>query len=149
MRTRAHAALAVILLLSLIFGLAGSTRPAQALDKAVRQQILRASVKLMTQFDNNPQAGSLCSGSMLNQEGYILTNYHCIGYVTDGHRDETLDAMGLRPGDLFNQQGLSVVAITDDPRQLPKPTYVAQVLTGDSTLDLAVPAAPRSPAPPP
>lgn len=138
MRTRAHAALAVILLLSLIFGLAGSTRPAQALDKAVRQQILRASVKLMTQFDNNPQAGSLCSGSMLNQEGYILTNYHCIGYVTDGHRDETLDAMGLRPGDLFNQQGLSVVAITDDPRQLPKPTYVAQVLTGDSTLDLAV-----------
>ncbi len=138
MRAKTHITLAATLLLSLVFSLVGSARPAQALDKTVRQQVLRASVKLMTQFDGNQQAGSLCSGSMLNQEGYILTNYHCVGYLTDGRRDKELEAMGLRPGDLFNEQGISVVAITDDPRQLPKPTYVAQVLASDSTLDLAV-----------
>jgi serine protease Do len=128
----------LVVLLTLAFGLAGSDRSAEALDKTVRQQVLRASVKLMTPFDADEQAGSLCSGSMLNQEGYILTNFHCVGYLTDGRRDPELDSMGLRPGDLFNTKGTSVVAITDDPRQFPRPTYVAQVMAADSTLDLAV-----------
>jgi len=69
MRAKTHITLAAALLLSLVFGLVGGAQPAQALDKTVRQQVLRASVKLMTQFDGNQQAGSLCSGSMLNQEG--------------------------------------------------------------------------------
>ncbi len=46
--------------------------------------------------------------------------------------------MGLEPGDLYNKKGLSVVAITDDARQLPKPAYVAQVMAKDSDLDVAV-----------
>ncbi len=139
MNTRIRiAALAGLLLAGLLIGLAGSSRPAQALDKSVRQQVLRAAVKLMTPFDADPNAGSLCSGTMLNQEGYILTNYHCVGYVTSGNRDRELERLGLRPGDLYNKKGLSVVAITDDPRQLPKPTYIAQVLSGSSDLDLAV-----------
>lgn len=138
MKMKSQVMLAAVVLLSLLFSLAGSGQPVQALDKTVRQQVLRASVKLMTPFDGNDQAGSLCSGSMLNQEGYILTNFHCVGYVTDGNRDKELESMGLRPGDFYNEKGLSVVAITEDPRQLPKPVYVAQVLASDSTLDLAV-----------
>lgn len=136
-RTRMMA-LTALLLVSMILGLVGNAHPAQALEKTVRQQVLRASVKLMTPFDADPNGGSLCSGTMLNQEGYILTNYHCVGYVTSGGRDRDLESLGLDPGDLYNKKGLSVVAITDDPRQLPKPTYVAQVLSGDSDQDLAV-----------
>ena len=75
---------------------------------------------------------------MLDQEGYILTNFHCIGYPTSGPKDEDLESLGLKPGDLFNSKGLSVVAVTDDPRRLPKPTYVAQVMSHDPELDLAV-----------
>lgn len=131
-------ALSALLLIALLIGLAGNERSAQALDKTVRQQVLRASVKLLTPFDADPNAGSLCSGTMLNQEGYILTNYHCIGYTTSGGRDRELERLGLEPGDLYNQRGLTVIAITDDPRQLPKPTYIAQVLSGSSDLDLAV-----------
>ncbi len=139
MNARIRATVMVALLFAtLVLGVIHPTQQAEALDRTIRQQVLRASVKLMTPFDADPNAGSLCSGTMLNQEGYILTNYHCIGYVTSGGRDRDLESLGLRPGDLYNEKGLSVVAITDDPRQLPKPTYIAQALTGDSDLDLAV-----------
>ncbi len=116
-----------LILLGLAFGLVGSAPRAQALDKDVAQNILRASVKLLTPLDADENSGSLCSGSMLDQEGYILTNFHCIGYPTSGPKDTELESLGLKPGDLFNEKGLSVVAVTDDPRRLPKPTYVAQV----------------------
>lgn len=138
MNARIRTTLLAALLFILLLGLANPGQPAQALDRTIRQQVLRASVKLMTPFDADPNGGSLCSGTMLNQEGYILTNYHCVGYTTSGGRDRELERMGLRPGDLYNNKGLSIIAITDDPRQLPKPTYMAQVLSGDSDLDLAV-----------
>lgn len=130
--------LTALVLLGIGFGLVGSSRSAQALDKETKARILRASVKLMTPFDADPNGGSLCSGTMLNQQGYILTNYHCVGYTTSGGRDKDLEALGLDPGDLYNQKGLSVIAITEDPRKLPVPTYIAQVLGGDSDLDMAV-----------
>ena len=130
--------LAVLTLTPLVFGLAGSATQAQGIDKGVAQRILRASVKLLTPFDADEDAGSLCSGSMLDEEGYILTNFHCIGYPTSGPSDQELEDLGLQPGDLFNEKGLSVVAVTDDPRKLPKPTYVAQALSVDPELDIAV-----------
>ncbi len=130
--------LATLMLLSLAFGLGGSAPRAEAVDKDIAQRILRASVKIMTPFDADQNAGGLCSGSMLDQEGYILTNFHCVGYPTSGPRDQELESLGLQPGDLFNAKGLSVVAVTDDPRRLPKFTYVAQVMSQDPDLDIAV-----------
>lgn len=130
--------LAVLILASLAFSLVGSARPVQAIDKDIAQRVLRASVKILTPFDADEDAGSLCSGSMLDEEGYILTNFHCIGYPDDGIQDDDLDSMGLEPGDFFNSKALSVIAVTDDPRKLPKPTYVAQALSTDPVLDIAV-----------
>ncbi len=130
--------LTAAVLFSILLGLAGSAHPAQALDKPTRQQVLRASVKLMTPFDADPNGGSLCSGTMLNQEGYILSNFHCVGYVKSGQRDRELEALGLQQGDLYNKKGLSIIAITNDPRQLPVPTYVAQVKAADPVLDISV-----------
>lgn len=129
---------AALILLSFAVGLVGSAPKVQALDRDVAQRILRSSVKLMTPFDADEDAGSLCSGTMLDQEGYILTNFHCIGYPTSGGADSELDDLGLQPGDFFNAKGLSVVAITDDARKLPKPAYVAQALSYDADLDIAV-----------
>jgi serine protease Do len=130
--------LAGLVLLSLAFGLTGSAPRAEALDKDVAQRILRGSVKLLTPMDADPNSGSLCSGSMLDQEGYILTNFHCIGYPTSGPKEQDLEDLGIQRGDLLNAKGLSVVAVTDDARRLPKPTYVAQVVSKDSDLDVAV-----------
>lgn len=126
-----------LVLMSIAASLVGAAPAAQALDRDVAQRILRASVKLMTPFDADENAGSLCSGTMLDQEGYILTNFHCVGYPAGG-RDPELEDLGLAPGDFFNARGLSVVAITDDARRLPKPSYIAQVLSYDPELDIAV-----------
>jgi S1-C subfamily serine protease len=130
--------LALVTLLSLARRARWQHPRVEALDRDIAQRILRSSVKLAAPFDADDNAGSLCSGTMLDQEGYILTNFHCIGYPTSGESDSELANLGLRPGDLFNAKGLSVVAITDDARKLPKPTYVAQLLSYDSDLDIAV-----------
>lgn len=130
--------LAALVLMSLAFGLVGSAPRAEAMDKTVAQRILRASVKIMTPLDADENSGALCSGSMLDQEGFILTNFHCIGYPTYMGTDEELESLGLQPGDLFNSKGLSLIAITDDPRRLPTPSYVAQVMSQDPELDIAV-----------
>lgn len=124
-------------LLLILLGVAGS-QPRTALGKDAKQGILRAAVKLMTPFEFSKDAGRSCSGAILSQEGYILTNFHCVGYTTDGEPDRELARAGLEPGDLFNREGLSVVAVTSDPRQLPVPMYVARVLAADLDLDLAV-----------
>jgi len=97
--------LTTFVLLTLCAGLLATAAPAQALGKDVQQRILRASVKLMTPFDADKNQGSLCSGTMLSAEGYILTNFHCVGYVA-GERDRTLESMGLRQGDFYNKQRL-------------------------------------------
>ena len=135
MKTRASL-ITLLILVTLLAGLMAGTASAQ-LSKDARQNMLRASVKLMTPFDADPNGGSLCSGTMLTTDGYILSNFHCIGYA-EGERDQTLDSLGLKPGDLYNKKGLSVVAITDNPRQLPVPTYIAQVVKADATIDLSV-----------
>ncbi len=138
MRSQITKIVTATVLVALVLGLLGSALPAQALEKTTKANMLRASVKLSTPFDADSQSGSLCSGTMLNQQGYILSNFHCVGYVKDGQRDSTLESMGLDPGDLYNKKGLSVVAITDDPRQLPVPTYIAQVIAADAVLDVSV-----------
>ncbi len=139
MRSQITKIVTATVLVALVLGLLGSALPAQALEKTTKANMLHASVKLSTPFDADSQSGSLCSGTMLNQQGYILSNFHCVGYVKDGQdRDSTLESMGLDPGDLYNKKGLSVVAITDDPRQLPVPTYIAQVIAADAVLDVSV-----------
>lgn len=110
----------------------------RAQGKEVKPGVLRAVVKLMTPFEFSKDAGTLCSGTVLNQDGYILTNFHCVGYPVGSERDRELERAGLRPGDLYNRQGTSVVAIAGDPRRLPVPTYVARVVAADPELDLAV-----------
>src|SRR5512136_2640594 len=87
---------AALMLLSLAVGLAGSAPRVEALDRDIAQRVLRSSVKLMTPFDADEDSGSLCSGTMLDQEGYILTNFHCIGYPTSGGADSELEDLGLQ-----------------------------------------------------
>ena len=67
-----------------------------------------------------------------------MTSFHCVGYPNDGTRDRELDRAGLKPGDLYNRQGTSVIAVTNDLRYLPVPAYTSRVIVADPDLDLAV-----------
>ncbi len=119
-------------LLALALGLLSTIAPASALDREGLQRGLRASVKLLI-LDPDEYILGTCSGTVLNSQGYILTNYHCVGQ-TDIYGEDP----NYAHGDLFHPQGILAVAINEDPRQLPVLTYYAQFLAGNPDQDVAV-----------
>ena len=99
----------------------GSTAPtfSEALNRA-----LLATVQLIVPVDGQSQA-SAGSGSILTEQGHILTSFHIVGDPDTGQ--------------LYNRQGLIHVAVNPpDLRGPPEIKYIAQLMQGDQDLDLAL-----------
>ncbi|HEU5087971.1 MAG TPA: serine protease [Roseiflexaceae bacterium] len=77
-----------------------------------------------------------CTGTFQTPDGIILTNFHCVGHTDLYGEDDT--GLGLSHGDFYHPQGLVVIAPTKNDREVPKPTYVAQVRAANPDLDIAV-----------
>lgn len=84
-------------------------------------QIAKSTVRLYVLDDDFYIIGT-GSGTIINKDGYILTNYHCVG-----------ESSGL-----YNSDGYVAIAFTDDVRQNSQPQYFAQYRYGVDYLDLAV-----------
>lgn len=76
-----------------------------------------------------------CTGTYLG-DGVIVTNWHCVGHTDLYGPDDT--GLGLKNGDTYNPDGIVVIAPQTDPRQVPKPTYMARVAAGNPDIDVAV-----------
>lgn len=85
------------------------------------QKLSRSTIKLYT-IDNDFNVIAMGSGTIVNNNGYILTNFHCVG----------------ENGSLYNSEGYVAVAITDDIKKNIQPQYIAQYRSGVEELDLAV-----------
>ncbi|MFQ5612722.1 MAG: serine protease [Anaerolineae bacterium] len=118
--------------LTLLLGLTWAMTPARALEKEELKRGLRAAVKLIILDPGNDPVGT-CSGTVLDNSGYILTNFHCVGQ-TDIYGSDPQ----LAHGELYHPQGILGVAITENPRNLPVPSYFAQYLAGNPDQDVAV-----------
>ena len=66
------------------------------------------------------------SGTIIDETGLILTNYHVVEEETETESGEVLR---------WDELGVALTVSTDEP---PEPTYFAQVLAQDPLLDLAV-----------
>jgi hypothetical protein len=77
-----------------------------------------------------------CSGTYQTPDGIILTNFHCVGHTDLYGSDES--GMELDHGDFYHPKGYVVIAPTKSDREVPKPTYVAQVVASNPGLDVAV-----------
>lgn len=87
---------------------------AQTLPREIREQIIRATVLIVTD-------GGLGSGTLISPQGYVLTNYHVVG-----NTENRTFAPQIRVG---------VIRFVDQP---PRMDYIAEVVEGDPNLDLAI-----------
>lgn len=85
------------------------------------QKLSKSTIKLYT-LDDNFNVIAMGSGTIVNNDGYILTNFHCVG----------------EKGRLYNSEGYVAIAITDDIKKNIQPQYIAQYRSGVENLDLAV-----------
>ncbi|MGI6084454.1 MAG: trypsin-like peptidase domain-containing protein, partial [Acetivibrionales bacterium] len=85
------------------------------------QKVSKSTVKTYI-LDDDFNIMGMGSGTIVNKEGYILTNFHCVG----------------ERGRLYNSEGYVAIAITDDIKKNIQPQYIAQYRSGVEDLDLAV-----------
>ncbi|MCL4487420.1 MAG: serine protease [Chloroflexi bacterium] len=127
-RTRTLITLIAFILLAGMTGhlpIASADPTSDELDQAI------ASTMKVWTLDANMKIIASCTGTVVDPTGYVLTNFHCVGLVSD-EKDQG------KPGTLYNPKGLLAVGPTLDPKKAPVPTYMAKFMAGNYDLDVAV-----------
>lgn len=136
-RYRWWIALMITLLMagSLSSGLRSAQAQTGALDEKELERATLATVKIYILDPRGKPLGG-CTGTFQTPDGIVLTNFHCVGHTDLYGEDDS--GLGLSHGDLYHPKGYVVIAPTKSDREVPKPTYVAQVMAGNPNLDIAV-----------
>lgn len=120
----ALAMIGVVTLIGLTWAAEGP-HSADALGKLELRRALLGTVRVAVAIETEKDTYSTGSGTILTPDGYILTNYHVMG--------------DRKQAKLYNKQGAAAIAINPtDLQGLPAWTYLAVMVKGDPTLDLAV-----------
>jgi Trypsin-like peptidase domain len=131
--------IALMVFLLALGATSGTLRSVQAqnvqLDDNEYDRAMLATVQIYI-IDPKGKPMGTCTGTYQTPEGVILTNFHCVGHTDLYGRDDS--GMRLSNGEFYHPEGLVVIAPTKSDREVPKPTYVAQVLASNPDLDIAV-----------
>jgi hypothetical protein len=101
---------------------------AQGLSDRATQRCVAAAVRLEVTFGGGTSTGS---GTMIDARGYILTNFHVVGFT---RHEEGAGA----PGRLYAEGDQIRIATVGSARESATPAYVGRVVRGDVRLDLAI-----------
>lgn len=113
-----------LLLLAMLLMPASAAAQAEELTAAERARCIQSMVRIEVDTPRGTLSGS---GTVIDPRGYILTNFHVVGHL--GHETGT-------PGVHHNTRFR--VAVVHSERGLVVDEYLAEVVRGHVTLDLAV-----------
>ena len=119
-----------VLLLCLLSAVSGSTSLAHAQDltDAATERAVRAAVRIQVDLPNGSSTGS---GSIIDRRGYVLTNFHVVGFTRHG------DTGGV-PGAFLGDGQRVQVAMVDSDRDSARTRYIGRIVRADVRLDLAL-----------
>ena len=116
--------LTVLAVVALLIGV-NAPAAAQGGGRPQLRRALLATVRVAVPIDGEEDSYSTGSGTILNADGTILTNYHVVGDVDKG--------------ELYNKDGVAFIAINPtNLKGLPTWQYEAEVVRADQELDLAL-----------
>lgn len=114
--------------LALLPALAATQASAQELSDRATERCTRAAVRIQVDL---PGGSSIGSGSIIDERGYVLTNFHVVGFARHGER-------GGAPGTLYGDGEHVQIATVTSARDTATTRYIGRVVRGDVRLDLAI-----------
>lgn len=116
------------LFVGLMTTLSGSTASAQDLTDRATERCVQAAVRLEVDLARGTSTGS---GTIIDPRGYILTNFHVVGFT----RHE--EGMGV-PGGFYGDGAHIRIATVSSARDSADSEYLGRVVRGDVRLDMAL-----------
>lgn len=99
---------------------------AQEMRQSAIDRCTRAAVRIEVAV---PGGTSLGSGSIIDADGYVLTNFHVVGHVRHGEHGG--------PGTFYDGEHIQIATVTS-ARDTAVTRYIGRVVRGDVRLDLAL-----------
>lgn len=114
--------------LALIWSVASGAAAQDLTDRAT-ERCVQAAVRL--EVDLGGSGTSTGSGSIIDARGYVLTNFHVVGFSRH-------ESGAGAPGTLYGDGAHVRVATVSSARDSARPQYLGRVVRGDIRLDMAI-----------
>ncbi len=115
-----------LVLPALAFALMAAPVRAQEMSARASDRCTRAAVRIEV---TTSALSSVGSGSIIDEHGYVLTNFHVVGHVRHGEHGG--------PGTFFDGDHVQIATVTS-ARDTATTRYIGRVVRGDVRLDMAL-----------
>lgn len=137
---------AIAFIVSLASALTWSTGRAAQVDPDIQNRVVSAAVQIALTADvsengkTTPEFFPVGSGTVISEDGLVLTNFHVVDMNAAQERFDQWEQDSAAAGApvTFDLERRGVMILSAQDGGPPEPTYLANIVTSDAGLDLAV-----------